>query len=92
MARIVKAEKVSVGPFVLTGGELPAAIVIDAIARFVPGVLGTYESLERERVSSPDVFTRPEVLLWKKKSYKVPPVLLSGNHAEIDKWKQRAKK
>ncbi len=85
---ILKATKVSVGPYVLTGGELPAATMIDAIARFVPGVLGTFESLERERVSSPDVFTRPEVLKWKGKKYKVPSVLLSGNHAEIDAWKK----
>lgn len=86
--KILKATKVTVGPYVLTGGELPAATMIDAIARFVPGVLGTFESLERERVSSPDVFTRPEVLKWKGKKYKVPSVLLSGNHAEIDAWKK----
>ncbi len=85
--KILKAKKVTVGPFVLTGGELPAATMIDAIARFVPGVLGKAESLEASRVSSPDVYTRPEVLEWKKKKYKVPPVLLSGNHAEMDKWK-----
>lgn len=87
--KILKARKVSVGPYVLTGGELPAATVIDAIARFVPGVLGKAESLERSRVSSPEVYTRPETLVWKKKKYKVPPVLLSGHHAEIDKWKRR---
>jgi tRNA (guanine37-N1)-methyltransferase len=73
---------------VLTGGELPAATMIDAIARFIPGVLGKAESLERSRVSAPEVYTRPEVLEWKKKKYKVPSVLLSGNHAEMDKWKQ----
>jgi tRNA (guanine37-N1)-methyltransferase len=87
--KILKATKVSVGPYVLTGGELPAATVIDAVARFVPGVLGTYESLERERVSAPDVYTRPEVLKWRGKKYKVPAVLLSGNHAEIDAWKKQ---
>jgi tRNA (guanine37-N1)-methyltransferase len=88
VAEISKAKKVSVGPYVLTGGELPAATVIDAVARFVPGVLGKAESLEASRVSSPDVYTRPEVLEWKKKKYKVPPVLLTGNHAEIEKWKK----
>jgi len=86
--KIAKAKKVSVGPYVLTGGELPAATLIDAIARHVPGVLGKAESLEASRVSSPEVYTRPEVLEWKKKKYKVPPVLLSGNHAEIDAWKK----
>lgn len=87
VANILKAQKVSVGPYVLTGGELPAATMIDAIARFVPGVLGKAESLERSRVSSPEVYTRPDVLVWKGKKHKVPEVLKSGNHAEINKWK-----
>jgi tRNA (guanine37-N1)-methyltransferase len=87
--KILKAEKVSVGPYVLTGGELPAATMIDAIARFVPGVLGKIESLEASRVSSPDVYTRPEVLEWKKKKYRVPKVLTTGNHAEIDAWRKK---
>lgn len=87
--KILKAEEVSVGPYVLTGGELPAATMIDAIARFVPGVLGKAESLERSRVSSPEVYTRPEVLEWKGKQYRVPKVLLNGNHAQIEKWKKR---
>jgi len=86
--KILKAKKVSVGPYVLTGGELPAATLIDAISRFVPGVLGKSESLERSRVSSPEVYTKPETLIWKKKKYKVPPVLLSGNHAKIEEWKK----
>lgn len=87
--KLLKAKKVTVGPYVLTGGELPAATMIDAIARFVPEVLGKPQSLERSRVSSPEVYTRPEVLEWKKKKYRVPKVLLSGNHAEIEKWKKR---
>ena len=86
--KILKAKKVSVGPYVLTGGELPAATVIDAIARFVPDVLGKAQSLEASRASSPEVYTRPEVLGWKGKKYRVPKVLLTGNHAEIDKWKK----
>ena len=88
VAKILKAQKVSVGPFVLTGGELPAATMIDAISRFVPGVLGKSETLERSRVSSPEVYTRPETLVWKKKKYKVPKVLMSGHHAKIDEWKR----
>lgn len=87
--KISKAKKVSMGPYVLTGGELPAATLIDAVARFVPGVLGKAESLEASRVSSPEVYTRPDVLAWKGKNYKVPPVLLSGNHAKIDEWKMK---
>lgn len=89
VAKILKAKKVTVGPYVLTGGELPAATMIDAIARFVPGILGKAESLEASRVSSPDVYTRPEVLEWKKKKYRVPKVLLSGNHAEMNAWKTK---
>ena len=85
--KILKAKAVSVGPYVLTGGELPAASVIDAVARFIPGVLGKIESLERNRVSSPEVYTRPDVLKWKGKKYRVPEVLKSGHHANINKWK-----
>src|SRR6185436_8024690 len=86
--KILKAKPISVGPYVLTGGELPAATLIDAISRFIPGVLGKAESLERSRVSSPEVYTRPEVLVWKGKKYRVPKVLTTGNHAEIDAWKK----
>jgi tRNA (guanine37-N1)-methyltransferase len=86
--QILNAEEVSVGDYVLTGGELPALTIIDSVARQVPGVLGTFESLEEERVSSGEMYTRPEVLEYKKKKYKVPPVFLSGNHAEIEKRKQ----
>ncbi len=86
--KILKAKKVSVGPYVLTGGELPAATLIDAISRHVAGVLGKAESLEASRVSSPEVYTRPEILVWKGKRHRVPKVLLLGNHAEIEKWKK----
>ena len=64
-------------------------MVIDAIARFLPGVLGKAESLEASRVSSPEVYTRPEVLKWKGKKYKVPKVLLTGHHAKINEWKNK---
>lgn len=89
--KILKAEEYSVGPYILTGGELPAMIMIDAIARQIPGVLGKDESLEDKRVSSHEVYTRPEVLDWQGKKYKVPPVLLSGDHKKIDEWKKRGK-
>lgn len=84
---ILGAEEVSVGDYVLTGGELPALTIVDATARQIPGVLGTFESLEDERVTSGKSYTRPEVLKYKKKEYKVPTVLLEGNHAEIEKWR-----
>ena len=87
--KILKTEEISVGDYVLTGGELPAMVLIDSISRQIPGVLGKYESLEEERVSSSEVYTRPEVLRYKNKNYKVPKILLSGNHKKIDEWKQR---
>ena len=89
VAKILKAKHISIGPYVLTGGELPAATVIDAIVRYIPGVLGKEESREDERVSSSEVYTRPEILKWKGKSHRVPKVLLSGNHAKIDEWKEK---
>ena len=87
--KIFKAEEISIGDYVLTGGELPAMVLIDSISRQIPGVLGKYESLEEERVSSSEVYTRPEVLEYKGKKYKVPKVLLSGNHKKIEEWKQK---
>lgn len=86
--RILRPEVVTVGPYVLTGGELPAMICIDAMTRQIPGVLGDFASLEEERVASPDAYTRPDVLLWKKKNYKVPEVLKTGNHKLIEAWRK----
>lgn len=90
--KILKAEALTVGPYVLTGGELPAMIVIDAVSRQIPGVLGTFESVEEERIASPDVYTRPEVLEWKKKKHRVPKVLLGGDHKKIEEWKASRQK
>lgn len=89
--KILKAEEISIGDYVLTGGELPAMVLIDSISRQILGVLGKYESLEEERVSSSEVYTRPEILKYKYKNYKVPKVLLSGNHKLIDEWKNKTK-
>ncbi len=86
--KILKAEEVSIGDYVLTGGELPAMVLIDCIARQIPGVLGNFDSREEERVASSDVYTRPEILVWNGKKHKVPPVLLSGDPKKIDAWKQ----
>lgn len=88
VAAITKAVRLSVGPYVLTGGELPALIVMDTVARWMPGVLGNDLSVEERRVSAHDVYTRPETLVWKKKKYRVPAILRSGNHARIRVWKQ----
>ena len=91
--KIIKNQKLeiknlSIGDYVLTGGELPAMVLIDSISRQIQGVLGKYESLEEERVSSSEFYTRPEILKYKNKNYKVPKVLLSGNHAKIEEWKK----
>ena len=85
---IFHARHISVGPFVITGGELAAATVIDATVRQIDGVLGKKESREEERIASSAVYTRPEVLTYKGKEYKVPEVLLSGNHAKIEQWRK----
>lgn len=87
--KIFKAEDISIGDYVLTGGELPAMVLLDSISRQIHGVLGKYESLEEERISSSEVYTRPEILKYKNKNYKVPKVLLSGNHKLIENWKKR---
>ncbi len=87
--QIFKMEDVSVGPFVLTGGELPAMIIMDTVSRQVEGVLGDFDSVEENRVASSEFYTRPEEFKYKGKKYKVPKVLLSGNHAEIEKWRKK---
>ncbi len=84
---ITKAESVSIGDYVLTGGELAAMVMMDSIARQVPGVLGNPDSREEERVSAHEVYTRPRVLSYKGKDYTVPEVLVNGNHKEIDTWR-----
>jgi len=89
--KIFKTKDISVGPYILTGGELPAMILIDCVSRQIKGVLGNFNSLEESRVSSSDVYTRPEVLVYKSKKYRVPKVLLSGNHKNIEEWKSKRK-
>jgi tRNA (guanine37-N1)-methyltransferase len=82
-------EKVSIGRFVLSGGELPALAIVDALIRLLPGVLGNEQSLSTETFSQDDLtdfpqYTRPEVY----RDSRVPEVLLSGHHAEIEKWRR----
>lgn len=82
-------DEVSVGDYVLTGGEIPALAIIDAVSRFTPGVLGTEGSVEEESFADGLLeypqYTRPEH--WQGQA--VPEALLSGNHAEIKKWRRR---
>ena len=84
----IVTDYVSIGDYVLTGGELPAMVMADAIARMVPGVLknelsASTESLEGGLLEYPQ-YSRPEE--WNGK--KVPPILLSGNHAKVDEWRR----
>lgn len=91
-ARVKKAFKmdnISVGPFVLTGGELPAMLIVDSIARQRKGILGNFSSVEEKRVSTDEVYTRPESFTFEGKKYSVPKILLSGHHKKIEEWKQR---
>jgi tRNA (guanine37-N1)-methyltransferase len=85
-----KVLNLSIGPYVLTGGELPAMVLIDAVARQIPGVLGKKESVEEKRLGvGVPVYTRPEIFIFKNKKYKVPKVLLSGDHKEIITWREK---
>ncbi len=81
-------EELSIGDFVLTGGELAASVVVDAVARYLPGVLGNEESTTNESFSDGLLeypqYTRPAEFKGKK----VPEVLLSGNHGQIEKWRK----
>ena len=86
-----RVEEISIGDYILSGGEVPAMVVIEAISRQIPNVLGKKESLEEERIATSEVYTRPEVIEYKDKNYKVPKVLLSGHHAEIEAWRKNKK-
>ncbi len=88
VAEHIADEELSLGDFVLAGGELPAMVAIEAISRFVPGVLGKRESLESVKGSYP-AYTRPESFAPnKKETWDVPGVLLSGNHKDIEEWRK----
>ena len=84
----IVTDEVSIGDYVLTGGELPAMVMIDSISRLIPGVLNNddsaeYESFQDGLLEYPQ-YTRPETFMDKK----VPPVLLSGHHGNIEKWRR----
>lgn len=86
-------EQISIGDYILTGGELPAMVVIDSIVRLIPGVLGGETSAEIESFSDGETleypqYTRPENF----RGMKVPKVLLSGNHGEISQWRKNHSK
>lgn len=90
-------EEISVGDYILTGGEIPAMVIIDSLTRLLPGVLGNEESARYESHSAPNFlehphYTRPAVFEAGGKKYKVPKALLSGNHKEIEKWREKHSK
>ena len=100
VAQHIADEEISIGDYTLAGGELPAMVLIEAVSRHVPGVLGKHESLETIKGSYP-VYTRPEIFIPKAngkaqsakhaiKKWTVPKVLLSGNHKKIKEWRARA--
>ncbi len=91
-----KVQEISIGPYILSGGEAAATVVVDAISRHIPGVLGKIESLEEKKGSYP-AYTRPEIFSakggsasggkYKVREYRVPKVLLSGKHKKINEWR-----
>jgi tRNA (guanine37-N1)-methyltransferase len=84
------AEEISIGDYVLSGGEIPALVLLEAVTRLVPGVVGSEESLERESFEGGTLdhphYTRPREF----RGMRVPEVLLSGNHAEVERWRREA--
>lgn len=84
-------EELSIGDYVLSGGELAAAVVVDAVARLLPGVVGNEDSTVNESFEEPGMLDYPH---WTRpaefRGWKVPDVLLGGNHAEIRKWRKQA--
>lgn len=91
--KIFRIEEISIGPYVLTGGELPATVVADAVSRHIPDVLGKKESLEEEReISGFPLYTKPEIFEHDGKKYRVPKILLSGDHKKIEGWKRKNSK
>ncbi|MCL5004371.1 MAG: tRNA (guanosine(37)-N1)-methyltransferase TrmD [Patescibacteria group bacterium] len=88
----LEISEISIGDYVLTGGEIPAMVLIDSISRQIPGVLGKQESLEEKRGAlGAAVYTRPEIFEYKGKKYKVPKILLSGDHKKIATWRMSKK-
>jgi len=89
----VADEEISIGDYVLFGGEVPAMVLMEAVTRLLPGSIAKQESLKDESFKAPNYleyphYTRPEVIKVGSKKFRVPKVLLSGNHAEIEQWRK----
>lgn len=104
VTKVLRAEEVSIGPYVLTDGDVAVMAIVSAVTRLIPGVLGNEESLAEESFSVNTIsyklkaksraveyphYTRPEVLVYGGKKYRVPKVLLSGDHKKIEEWRRR---
>ncbi len=88
VAEYVADEEISIGDYVLSGGEIPALVLMETVSRQIPGFLGKEESLEEINGSFP-TYTRPEVFVpVKGKKWGVPPILLSGDHKKIAEWRK----
>ena len=93
--KYIADEEISIGPYVLSGGEVPALVVVEAVSRLIPGVIGKEESLidesfNQEKVLEYPQYTRPEIFKpVRTKKWKVPKVLLSGNHQKIKEWREK---
>lgn len=97
VAKYIADEELSVGPYVLFGGEVPAMIVMEAVSRLIPGVVQKKASIQEESHSKEGVleyphYTRPEVVEIEGKKRTVPKVLLSGDHAKIQVWREKNRK
>jgi tRNA (guanine37-N1)-methyltransferase len=85
------AEEISIGDYVLSGGEVPALVVLEAVTRLVPGVIGREESHERDSFGHDGLLDHPQYTRPPEfRGMAVPEVLLSGNHAEIERWRREA--
>ncbi len=103
VSKILRAEEISIGPYVTTDGDVAAMVVVSAVSRLIPGVI-KLESLEEESFFSNLIkkgerrgleyphYTRPEILKYKGRLHRVPKVLLSGNHKKIEDWRRKHKK
>ena len=96
VAKHVADEEISIGNYVLFGGEVAAMVVIEAVSRLIPGVVQKEESIKNESFSDKEAkvkeypqYTRPEIFMLGGKKLRVPKVLLSGDHKKIEKWRKK---
>lgn len=96
VTQYIADEEISVGPYVLFGGEVPTMTIIEAVSRLIPGVIAKEESVAFESFSDKNTktkehpqYTRPEIFVTKNKNLRVPKVLLSGDHKKIGEWRKK---